>query len=889
MRKILFIIILFGSLFGSLSAQSKIKSNLTIEKVAPMLYLNGTSAGIDFYNGDITLQQSSNTLTLSGGDLALGTNSITMTGALGATGGRILKGWFTDLEVTNVITGTVGSVTGFTRNSGTLTLSGGHGLTFTTLGTTSLTLPTSGTLAINPMTTAGDLVIGGTSGAPTRLAAGTDGYTLTMIGGAPAWGVPGGGGGAMIYPLAGIPISTGTSWGTSITNNSVEWDSAYVARLRWSGTATGLTASTGRTSLGGTTIGQSMFTLSNPSAITFPRFNADNTVSALTAANFKTAISLTATDVGLGNVTNESKVTMFSSPTFTTQVTLPATTYMPFGGVFSFNTGDITLTHSLNTLTFDGGDLALGANNLAMTGSIGATGSRVLKGWFTDLEVTNAIAGSITGNAATVTGFTRNAGTLTLSGGHGITATTTATTAVTLPTTGTLATLTNINDSLTARIGAGVELSDVAIMIADSTGNEVGNYMSRQQTAALVSDTIVARLSAAVEGIRLVDSTGNAAGNYMPRLQTANLVNDTITARIAAATVGVAAVDSNIYAGYTTRTYVESLLGSGSGLSAQRLPFIVGVTTGAPAAADSTVAHSEFAGKHIDLYRDGAKQYQQFTATNIYKGFRISGSTITVNPAWQANEQVLVDIIQPILWSYLSLEGQESSLLDSLRGYWKLDETSGTTVTDAAGIQNGTRTAGVTVGVAGKLGYANTFDTSGDVINIPYNTNVSPKGADFSFAAWIKLDSLPSVVGHDCYVFQQNIGADPYSAHYVYVDDADNKLFATSRNTSGTAYQVRSTTALSVGTWYHVVFVNPGNGQDLELYVNGTEEAASAVTFSGTLYEGLSTTCFGNGYQGSTGFFVGTIDSPALWGVALTSGQVTTLYNSGSGKSHPFN
>ncbi|MDP3093693.1 MAG: hypothetical protein Q8N16_02920 [bacterium] len=38
-----------------------------------------------------------------------------------------------------------------------------------------------------------------------------------------------------------------------------------------------------------------------------------------------------------------------------------------------------------------------------ITGSLGATGTRVVKGWFTDLEVTNVIAGSITGNAVTVT------------------------------------------------------------------------------------------------------------------------------------------------------------------------------------------------------------------------------------------------------------------------------------------------------------------------------------------------------------------------------------------------------------------------------------------------------------------------------------------------------
>jgi hypothetical protein len=50
------------------------------------------------------------------------------------------------------------------------------------------------------------------------------------------------------------------------------------------------TQSGARTNLGATTLGSNVFTITDPSAITFPRFNADNTVSALDAASFRTAI-----------------------------------------------------------------------------------------------------------------------------------------------------------------------------------------------------------------------------------------------------------------------------------------------------------------------------------------------------------------------------------------------------------------------------------------------------------------------------------------------------------------------------------------------------------------------------------------------------------------------
>jgi hypothetical protein len=107
---------------------------------------------------------------------------------------------------------------------------------------------------------------------------------------------------------------------------------------------------------------------------------------------------------------------------------LPAVTFsldnsLHTGEIINWGNGDVLLTHTSNKLAFTGGvvdfsvlptvagsslsalytsgNISIGANSLLLTGSIAATANRVLKGWFTDLEITNLP--SISGVAITTT------------------------------------------------------------------------------------------------------------------------------------------------------------------------------------------------------------------------------------------------------------------------------------------------------------------------------------------------------------------------------------------------------------------------------------------------------------------------------------------------------
>jgi hypothetical protein len=101
---------------------------------------------------------------------------------------------------------------------------------------------------------------------------------------------------------AALPITSGGTGTTSTTFVNLATNVTGTLPVANGGTG-GATQAAARTGIGATTVGSNFFTLTNPSAITFPRMNADNTVSALDAATFRTAIGA---GTGGGSVTSVS-------------------------------------------------------------------------------------------------------------------------------------------------------------------------------------------------------------------------------------------------------------------------------------------------------------------------------------------------------------------------------------------------------------------------------------------------------------------------------------------------------------------------------------------------------------------------------------------------------
>lgn len=123
------------------------------------------------------------------------------------------------------------------------------------------------------------------------------------------------------------------------------------------------TAPAARTNFGATTLGGNLFTISNPGAVTFPRFNADNTVSSLTASDFRTAIgagtsSTTGTVTSVAGTGSASGLTLSGTVTSSGNITLG-------GAVSSVTTSNFSILEEGGRLVIKNGSTVIASFSAA--------------------------------------------------------------------------------------------------------------------------------------------------------------------------------------------------------------------------------------------------------------------------------------------------------------------------------------------------------------------------------------------------------------------------------------------------------------------------------------------------------------------------------------------
>lgn len=190
-------------------------------------------------------------------------------------------------DITNSSDATSHTVT-LSASGGSVQLIEGSGITLTTGGTGS-----AGTVTI--------AATGGGSGTVTSVAvSGSDGIEVDS-------GSPVTTSGTIALGVNASALKTHLSLGNVENTALSTWaGSANITTLGtittgvWTGTDVAVadggtgssTASGARTNLGATTVGSNLFTLTNPSAVTYARINADNTVTARTMAQSRTDLAL---------------------------------------------------------------------------------------------------------------------------------------------------------------------------------------------------------------------------------------------------------------------------------------------------------------------------------------------------------------------------------------------------------------------------------------------------------------------------------------------------------------------------------------------------------------------------------------------------------------------
>jgi hypothetical protein len=228
------------------------------------------------------------------------------------------------------------------------------------------------------------------------------------------------------------------------------------------------------------------------------------------------------------------------------------------------------------------------------------------------------------------------------------------------------------------------------------------------------------------------------------------------------------------------------------------------------------------------------------------------------------------------------------ALIDNLISYWKLDESSGNAA-DSHGSNNLTNTNTVTYSAAKINNGANFVDTSSQKLTI---TDASQTGLDITGALTISFWFKRPTTGKYTDINKWSQAGGEHQCSYQVDLYSDNTLYFQVSSSgyvdAGRAYWASNSTFTETSNWHFLVCT----------YVPST---SMIVYLDGDVWEGtVNGTIPASIFNSSTDFKIGflplgtdlydtsSFDEVGIWNRALSSTEVTELYNGGDGLAYPF-
>jgi hypothetical protein len=227
---------------------------------------------------------------------------------------------------------------------------------------------------------------------------------------------------------------------------------------------------------------------------------------------------------------------------------------------------------------------------------------------------------------------------------------------------------------------------------------------------------------------------------------------------------------------------------------------------------------------------------------------------------------------------FTTVHAQVPDITTELVGYWKLDEGAGTTASDSSGNNNtGTLTNGP-IWTVGKINNALSFNGANQSVIVNNSVNLSGMSG-LTISTWVKFSSTSS---GDAILLAKRHSSSPFNSYIIQTYMENKRYQPTVCNSSGTCNEFMSSSndSITFDTWQHVVLRY--DGAIVSMYIDGLPSGNTA-SLSGNVLASDGVLLIASLSPNS----IAALDDIRIYNRALSTADITALYNLGSGTPTP--